>query len=300
MKRRFILPLVILLFLSLACQVKLNLTPTPPVIATAVPLIVQPTAEMPTESPTEITTEAPAEFITEAPTETLETAAPTEVEAATLETAAPTEAPTEAATEEECPFIFEEEFEGTVPDCWTIYNVTGGTNADTTKITFANGALRFKYDMERGNTREETYIYAFYDRYDYGNVVFTTSVSNYGVNKNGIALVCGITKSGWYESRITSGGELKMYSYDAAVKAKGGNPYTELYSGGISTIRVGEGRENILKLACKDGSMTLTVNDKDIKTVTLKGYQGGGIGVGVMAYANTGPVLVEFNDIKIK
>ena len=295
MSRRFLVIIALLVslaFLSLACQVNLNLTPTPEA-ATAMPLI-QPTVGLVTEPPTE----APTEAETEEPTELETEEATLETELATLETEAPTEAATE--TTDPCPLIFDEQFNGTVPDCWTIYTVTGGTNAETTSIKFTNGALQFKYDAEKGNSREETYKYVFYDHYDYGNALFETSVANFGVNKNGIAMVCGVDKTGWWESRISSGGELKMYRYDAATKTAGGNPYTELASGGISTIRVGEGRANVLQLSCMNGSMTLNVNGKDIKTVTMKGYAGGGLGVGAMAFSNTAPVIVEFDYITIK
>jgi hypothetical protein len=282
MKRRILIPLLVLILTSLACSIggtkATTESPTLPPPPTKAPI------EQPTAVPEEATQVSPATDIP-APTEM-----PTE------ETPAPTETP-----ESQCPPFGIEEFDQ--PSlCWPSYledmiTITDISNLKKIAAGVNNGALEFKFELP-----EDIYLYSFNSQYDYDEVILQASIKKIepSVNQNGFALACHVNEYGWYEARIDSGGTYKIFQYDALKADRGENPYVFFTEGGTPSIRIGAGRENIIRWECATNSLTLIINDKEVWFQNIPNLNYGGyVGIGMSSYAHKFPIHIGFENVEI-
>lgn len=272
MKLRWLVPLVILIFFSLACSfTKLVKEPT----AAPIP----PAAAQPTKA-----------------------AEPTLAEPTNLPPAEPVE-PTQAqptATEEaaECPAAYTETFDEP-SECWdfsSVFSVTEIGNSDL--VTFGPKAGYMDIDV---TTNEDLYLYFFNQTWDYPTVVVEAEVVNHkGANKNGVVLACYVNDQGWYEVRLETGGFYQIYQYDTALREQGKNPYVFLHEGGAKGIRIGYDRVNTMRWECVDKNLAFNLNGEEIWTTTLREVNpGGGVGIGLVTYKNNTPVHIGFESLTV-
>lgn len=282
MKRRILIPLLILILTSLACSLggtkatsEAPTIPPPPTMAS----IEQPTAvpEEPTQIPPPTDIPAPTEMPTEAPPP-------------------PTEEPTS-----QCPPFGIEEFDQPSP-CWPSYledmiTITDITDLRKVAAGVNNGALEFKFELP-----EDIYLYSFNSQYDYDEVILQASIKKIepSVNQNGFTLACHVNEYGWYEARIDSGGTYKIFQYDALKSDRGENPYVYITEGGTPAIRIGAGRENIIRWECTKNSLTLVINDKQVWFQNIPNLNYGGyVGIGMASYAHKFPIHIGFENVEI-
>lgn len=169
--------------------------------------------------------------------------------------------------------------------------ITG--NPKMTEITAESNSLGFTLkDVQ-------TYVYKFFDKEAYDDVVVQADVTNSGDNKNGIALICRASQDGWYEFRVSSGGLYEVFVYQQKLKDRGENPYKTLDSGGSGLIGA---KSNKLQFVCQGSSLKIFSNDKEIKPshgpIEDSTFTSGKIGVGAMSLDRVG-VKVFFDKVTI-
>lgn len=290
MKRPFLVLIVLMLLLSLACSI--------PGKNRSEEVEAEVTVE--TTSPTQAVAENPTETVYSPPT-ARPTSAETPVPVATQEKAQePTLAPTEP--EASCPSFGKEEFD-TPGGCWPdsvdkVFSSASISDINKLNVQVKGGRLEFESRMN-----EDVFLYSFYPDNEYDEVILKASVTKIepSKNQNGFALVCHINRFGWYEARVESSGTFEVFQYDAVKKQNGQNPFVRLGSGGASSFRTGTGRENIIEWQCLEDSLTLIVNDKKIweKVNFTSLNSGGGVGVGLASYSNTFPRHIGFEYVEI-
>lgn len=286
MKKISIIPVFIVFFISIACnlsniqknaQKEVEQVPTQ-LLVTDLP---QPTIAvlLPTKEPTKEATETPSVEPTIEETETKPTIEPTQT----------------------CSLYGIEEFESSSP-CWPsdLDDMTSVTSLTNSKDEFAginNGMLEFKHVVS-----DEIYLYSFNTQNQYDQVILEANFIKIepSSNQNGATLVCHVNESGWYEARIESGGTFHIFHYDAAVKAKGGNPYFLIAEGGASALKVGSNVENTIRWSCGEKVLKLSINGKDTWTKEIFDMiSGGGVGLGLVSYSGKFPLHIGFNQVKI-
>ena len=118
--------------------------------------------------------------------------------------------------------------------------------------------------------------------------------ANRGVNDNSVSLVCRYTDGGWYEFNIGNDGTYTIFAYDAVLKF-----YDPLAKGGSSAIKSGQST-NKYTAVCQGSTLTLWINDVEVRTITVHqyNYDKGKVGLSVWSI-KTLPVKVEFESLKI-
>jgi hypothetical protein len=292
MKKRFLAPVLLLLFISLACNLSNFQSSTQE--STQASLVASPLAMQTLETALPQATIAvllpskqPTQEITEAPT-----AEPTVEETQ----AAPSPEPTQA-----CAPYGIEEFDSSSP-CWpsTLEEMTAITALTNSPNEFAginNGRLEFKHVVA-----DEVYLYAFNQQNQYDQVIMEATIVKIepSSNQNGATLACHVNETGWYEVRIESGGTFHVFQYDAAKKAIGGNPYSLRAEGGAPALIVGADAQNVVRWSCAENVLTLTINGKETWTQEFNDMiSGGGIGLGMASYSGKFPLHIAFERLEI-
>jgi hypothetical protein len=280
MKKHIFLYIVCALILSTACSLG----------------GVKATATLPPPAPTQEPIVIPTSTVDVQPT--VEQAAPT-IEA--IATEEPTEEPTQEPTVPPCPAFGREEFDEESP-CWpssleTVFIGSNVSNDLKIGVTIDDSQLQFQTSLP-----EDIYLYSFNTQNDYDEVILETSIIKIepSVNQNGFALVCHVNEDGWYETRISSGGSYEIFQYDVFKKQNDENPYIFIASGGTPTIRIGAGRENLIRFECMEDELTLIINNKEVFYKQIKGMNSGGaIGLGLTSYSHKFPQKIGFDYIEI-
>ncbi len=282
MKKKILIVLLVLIITSLACSLggskATSEAPTLPPPPTQEPI------QQPTDAPVEPTLAPP-------PTE--------EIPPAEMPTEAPPP-PTEEPAPLCEPFGIEEFDQPSL--CWPSYleemiTITDITNLKKVAAGVRDGLLEFKFELP-----EDIYLYSFNSQYDYDEVILQASIKKIepSVNQNGFALACHVNEYGWYEARIESGGSYKIFQYDALKRERDENPYVFITEGGTPAIRIGAGRENIIRWECAAKSLTLIINDKEVWFENLPNLNSGGyVGIGMTSYAHKLPIHIGFESVEI-
>jgi len=273
--KRTLIPVLILMFVTMACALTGGgETVQPPAPTTAVEI--QPTEARPP-------TEAPAP--TEAPP-------PTE---------APQAEPTEAVSNNnDAGDYFVEKFDGDLSD-WTPFVVAGDAKKEYAEVV--GGQLKIELP------NNETYAYVENTAHSYQDVYVETEVETVKGGENGIALFCRGSSKGWYEFRIhTMGryaGTLEAYRFDAKLRERNKVPYVNLLKGQerLSTYDIKAGLNmNDLGLMCVNNEIRLFING--VEQLPMPGgkpiyddvLSEGTVGVAAMSFSQ-GFVHVEFSSV---
>jgi hypothetical protein len=271
MKRSIVISILILAVVSLACNLgglmngAATETPEPPpqmpsATSTARPLSVEP-------SPTReiIATLTPSEEPTRQPVES-------------------TEEPQETQTSTD---YFRDDFDSD-SGLWEYLYITGNSREQCSVPSLLDGAVEWACPPG-----EETQLRFYTLDYDYEDVVVQAEVENFGSNKNGISLLCRVSDLGWYEFRISSGGEYYIFRFDWMLRNSGQNPYIFIANGATPLILVGQ-KVNTFAMDCSDSDFKFYINSSqmavtipDAKKNEFAVYPGGGVGFGVMLYGDT-------------
>ena len=117
---------------------------------------------------------------------------------------------------------------------------------------------------------------------------------NRGVNVNNVSLICHYTEGGWYEFNIGNDGFYTIFAYDAIIGF-----YDPLFEGGSSAIKGGQSTNKYTAI-CKDNTLSLLINDQEVRTITVNryNYARGKIGLSVSSFQIL-PVNVEFESLVI-
>jgi hypothetical protein len=266
LKKVLLYPLAALVMVSLACQ----FTP----------------GASPTATPTAVL--SPSEAVI--PTAVEATAIPEPTDLPTLEAPA-TDAKTSAEGN------YHDEFSGTT-DNWSKIFITGNTQ-DNAQVLFQNGRLHVELAPH-----EEAHLKMFETTHTYQDVIVSTEFENFGNNTNGVSVLCRVSKAGWYEFRVSTGGLYLIQRYDQSLKDAGQNPYITIVQGGSSFIKAGL-KKNKIAMSCIGSPFRFFINDVEITKEKLKipptkldefnKFTEGTTGLGVYAESNTASsVKVEF------
>jgi hypothetical protein len=199
-------------------------------------------------------------------------------------TAAPTEEVTEAPTEE--PVVengpmdyFVEEFDNGLSNYF--YFLKSGKDDDVEAFT-ENGKLNVTLN------NYYVYYYLIYDPYTYGDVRLDVELENYGNNNNEVSLICRYDPDyGWYEYNISSGGEWRLFYYDAIVA----KDYVRLYNGGSTHVNMGRDT-NTYTMICQGNELSLYINGFLARTVEHKDLDRGRVGIAINSY-DSYPVIMK-------
>lgn len=204
--------------------------------------------------PSDANTSAPPATKTSAPSAT-DTSVPTPTKKPT-NTPPPTITPTEKPKD-----FFTEEFEDK-KDLEQWFNFPYGPgyqNTSNLKIFQENDGLT----IDLGAL--DLYLYYMYQPYLYSDVKLTMVVENQGRNNNNVSLVCRMNSDSteWYEFSVESGGMWYLYAYKEGYKV--------LSNGGVNALKQGK-ETNQYGMTCEGNQITLSVNDKVLKTHTDTTY----------------------------
>jgi len=189
--------------------------------------------------------------------------------------------------------FFTEEFDNPLSSDWSILTVTGSDKADPDKVTVEPQNGKLVWDFES----EEVYYYLFYEGFSYDDVTVSIQADNRGKNNNSVSLICRYDPEvGWYEFNIANNGLYDILYADSSGDSIG---YSRITNGGSNDIKQGKD-SNEYTITCSGDKLTLTINGKEVNTVTEKKYglREGGIGVSVSAF-NVLPILVEMDWFKV-
>lgn len=299
MKKGIVIPFILFIFVAMACNFSAfqsadkspNESTSSNSLATATKAILletetpQPTIAviLPTKMATQIASPTEMQVETEAATEPAATEMPTSEPAQT------------------CAKYGVEEFDQAT-SCWPstleeMKSITSLTNSASEFAGIKDGRLEFKHTVA-----DEIYLYAFNDQNDYDEVSIETTFIKIdpSFNQNGATIACHVNDSGWYEVRVESSGTFTIYHYDAAEKLKGANPYNAISQGGAPGVQSAAGKENTIRWTCKEDSLSLAVNGKEIWNKDINGMQsGGGIGLGLVSFSGKFPLDIAFERIEI-
>ncbi len=198
----------------------------------------------------------------------------------------PTEAPT--ATPESQQF-FTEEFDGGV-DAWKSFITHGDIGLFDYSVK--NGRLSFVINGR------QLWSYAIYQPQTYSDVKIEVQAENFGNNENNVTLVCRYSERGWYEVTISNNGLYKLWFGKWDTNGTTAS-YAVIADGGSNSIKPGRAT-NTYGLSCKGNTITIYINDKEIKRVddNQRALRDGQIGIGVQSFRYF-PVEVEFDWVKI-
>lgn len=237
---------------------------------------------------------APAEAPTSAPL-------PTNPPPPTSEPAQPLPQPQELPTQEPpqpaAPIVqkfFTEEFDTPLSSNWSILTVTDSGKSDPDKVTVETSNGKLVWDFQS----EYVYYYLFYEGDRYDDVKLELRADNRGRNNNFVSLVCRYDeKVGWYEFNIENNG---LYSIlFAEVTSSGQIRYNLVANGGSNAIK--QGRDvNEYAVSCVGDKLSLTINGRDVNTVTERKFslRDGGVGISVGSQ-NVLPIIVEMDWLRI-
>jgi hypothetical protein len=267
-KKAILYPLAVLVLVSLACE----LTPSANASSKA------------TGTPVLSSTEEGIPTAVEA------TAIPEATDLPTLEAPA-----ADAKTSQEG--NYHDEFSGTTNN-WNKIFVTGNT-MDNAQVLFQGGRLHVELAPH-----EEAHLKMFETTHNYQDVIVSTEFENFGNNTNGVSVLCRVSKKGWYEFRVSTGGLYLVQRYDQELKDAGQNPYVTIAQGGSSLIKAGL-KKNKISMSCVDAPFRFFINDVELTKEKLKipptkmdefnKLGEGTTGLGVYAESNTASsVKVEF------
>lgn len=285
MKRKLILPVLILWLASMSCSLftrdKATQAPT-----------VQPTVAMPVEptSPPEVKVEPTA-------TEEVKPPEPTATEEVKVEPTE-TEVVIEATPTEEPPSSFEYTFDRNTQD-WSdpLFVTTQASGNPRTKITIENGIMRYAINDK------ETYVYRFLAFGVQGDVTIEVDYQNKGSTNTGIALVCKASEdlTSWYEVRFTAmDGNVNYYLYDKARRDEGKNPYLLLGKTHVASKDAGPTKPNKLKVTCSDSEISIDVNKGKVTASQELETQLDGtiVGIGGMSF-DVVPVTMDIDTVVV-
>ena len=198
----------------------------------------------------------------------------------------PTEAPPPTQAN---PQFFTEEFDNGA-DKWKPF-VTHG-NMSQLDFSVKNGSLVF--DMKE----KQLWGYAVYQPQTYTDVKIEVQAENFGNNENNVTLVCRYSDRGWYEVSIANSGLYWIYFGrwdDSGTSAS----YAKIADGGSNNIKQGQA-VNTYGLSCKGNTITVYINDKEIKRVddNQRNLGAGQIGIGLSSFRYL-PVEVHFDWVRI-
>ncbi len=186
--------------------------------------------------------------------------------------------------------------------CWPstleeMKSITSLTNSASEFAGIKDGRLEFKHTVA-----DEIYLYSFNNSNTYDQVVIEATFIKIdpSFNQNGATIACHVNDSGWYEVRLESSGTFAIFHYDAAEKLKGANPYISITQGGAPGVQSAAGKENTIRWTCKEDSLSLAVNGKDVWNKEFSSLQsGGGIGLGLVSFSGKFPLDIAFERVEI-
>jgi hypothetical protein len=277
MKRAIVISLLVLALVSLACDLgglvggAATETPVPP-------------PQMPTSTSTARPLQAQA-----SPTrEVIATEAPTQEQQQQQQ-----QQPTQ---QQSTTGYFRDEFDSDT-GLWQYITITGNTQEQCVGPSLIDGTVEWACPPG-----EETQMRIYTNNYDYEDVVVQAEIENFGSNKNGISLLCRVSDLGWYEFRVSSGGEYSVYRFDWALKNAGQNPYVYITNGATALLHTGA-NTNTFAMDCSGGdfgfyvnSSLVDVNIPNARKTEFQTYSSGGVGFGMMIYGDTpSTVDIAFN-----
>ena len=179
-------------------------------------------------------------------------------------------------------------------EIWSDPVVVTSKNAKGIEVSMSEGGIKFYLNSN------DSYVYKFYERDTYEDVVIEAEINNAGINNNGIAFVCQANedRTEWVEIRISNQGRYDLYHFDEERRYEYQNPYEDLIRFG-HTDALNPVRNNNIKVICSDNSYSLYVNDElafETEAAVIEGQ--GGVGVGVLSYDQL-PVSIIFETITI-
>lgn len=270
MKRRLIFPILIIILVTLACNIGGSPTDTP----------------VPSPSPTSAQLVAP----TNTP-QTIPTAEPSPTSppaTATSDVPTPEPVPTDPPAG---PVYFREEFDSDID--WTFEYITGNTQDQCEGPELRGNGLWWKC-----RAGEETQLKIYNEHYTYEEVVVQAEIENFGTNTNWVSLLCRVSEVGFYEFRFTSGGFYAIYRYDQSLRDAGETPYIFIGSGATLLMVPGQ-NVNTVAMVCAGDEFEFYANGKQIETnipVTVRDeftrLTEGGVGIGFMVSPDA-PATVE-------
>jgi hypothetical protein len=175
-------------------------------------------------------------------------------------------------------------------DDWLSFGFSFSTGEDTNNYTF--DARRSALYIEV--PEKETSIYGIYQvetgQPDVQVDVDVETVA--GPNRNNISLICRANDEGWYEFSIHSGGLWVIYRFEYA------EGFIQLAEGGSTAINM-QLAQNHLSITCQGDSLSFTVNDDHLTTVTDNHFPDGFVGVSVTTFDLTG-AGIEFSNFEVR
>ncbi len=187
---------------------------------------------------------------------------------------------------EETPAFFWEDFTGDLGN-WSY--ITYGSE-DNNTISAEDGKIIFNI------TEADAGIMFLYDPYVYTDVRIDVALENKGRNTINVTLLCRYSDSdGFYQAVVTSDGRYVLNAYDAKQDS-----HTQLYDGASADINQGKA-SNIFGMKCEGNTVTLYVNDVEVRSVEDKYVvlDEGQVGVYVGAIGDIVPVIVELDEFLI-
>ena len=193
--------------------------------------------------------------------------------------------PAEEPTPAPQPF-YNETFDGDLSNWSTV--VTSG-DKNRLKIYTENGKMVF----DLGDPNSDLYAYSILNDFTYDDVQLEAVAINRGVNDNNVSLICRYTGSGWYEFNIGNDGFYTIYAYDSLIG------YDSLFNGGSTAVKSGQSTNKYTAI-CKGNTLSLLINDQEVRTITVSqyNYAKGKVGLSVSSFQIL-PVKVEFESLKI-
>ncbi len=141
------------------------------------------------------------------------------------------------------------------------------------------------------------WYYLINDSFTYADVKVEAVVTNRGNNANGVSLICRYSDIGWYEFVVSNSGTYTIYAVDINGIVRQG--YNELKTGGSAAIKTGQ-VTNVYTAVCKDGELSLFVNQTLVRTITDTefNFAQGKIGLAVSSPRKL-PVNVDIETITV-
>jgi S1-C subfamily serine protease len=135
-----------------------------------------------------------------------------------------------------------------------------------------------------------TYAYYIYHHFTKDDISVKVLTNNLGENNNNVSLICRYSDNGWYEFNVASNGLYWIYRYNPILN----DPYELLWKGGSTDINLGQ-KENKYEAVCQANTLTLIINDVEVKTVIDEALGTGKVGFSISSY-NTTPIIVEIDE----
>ena len=187
------------------------------------------------------------------------------------------------------PAFFREEMGQRLDAKWEFF-----THGDSGKnvYSFSNSEMIINIAEPKGGVEFK------YTPYYYSDVRLDALFDNKPESRNtiNVTLLCRFSDDGFYQAIITNDGRYVLYAYDFNTQ-KG----DVLFEG--SSLAINQGKaQNEYGLQCKGNTITLFINDQEIKTVEENklGLQEGFVGIYVGAIENLIPVIVGIDWIEIR